>query len=218
VQEYNVPQASSLPTLATLSTEYLRGPDLGGGVGGMVCSIRDGEKIYSHSNHRGDVIARTDGTGSLTWFAIYEAYGTRPFEWGTNLDRQKANTKDEEAELGLLNEGGLNQYVFCDNNPVNLVDPFGESWGAFSTFCSIVCGAAVAVAVVAISVSLTPLAIGAGVVAAVTFVGAIVGDLKAREGDAETCDRVKGVVDDVNENTRTLDDEWRQLERDLENL
>ncbi|MBN2684669.1 MAG: hypothetical protein JXR40_05275 [Pontiellaceae bacterium] len=39
VREYDVPQASSLPTLATLSTEYLRGPDLCGGVGGMVYSI-----------------------------------------------------------------------------------------------------------------------------------------------------------------------------------
>ena len=146
MQEYNVPQASSLPTLATLSTEYLRGPDLGGGVGGMVCSIRDGEKIFSHSNHRGDVIARTDGTGSLTWFAIYEAYGTRPFEWGTNLDRQKGNTKDEEAELGLLNEGmryrdletgtfltrdpiryadGPNMYCYVHCNPITHFDPLG---------------------------------------------------------------------------------------------
>ena len=153
MQEYNVPQASSLPTLATLSTEYLRGPDLGGGVGGMVCSIRDGEKIFSHSNHRGDVIARTDGNGSLTWYAVYEAYGTRPFEWsdGTtgNPDRQMANTKDEEAELGLLNEGmryrdletgtfltrdpiryadGPNMYCYVHCNPITYFDPLGLNW------------------------------------------------------------------------------------------
>ncbi|NLX24381.1 MAG: hypothetical protein GXY61_00245, partial [Lentisphaerae bacterium] len=105
VQEY-----TQTPAIANLQVEYLRGPDLGGGVGGMVYSIRkdgnqQGQIICSHSDHRGDVIARSDDNGSLTWFAIYEAYGTRPFEWGTNLDRQKANTKDEEAELGLLNEG-----------------------------------------------------------------------------------------------------------------
>jgi len=28
-----------------------------------------GNPIYSHSNHRGDVIACTDGNGSLTWYA-----------------------------------------------------------------------------------------------------------------------------------------------------
>ncbi|HKL20536.1 MAG TPA: hypothetical protein VJ904_01945, partial [Tichowtungia sp.] len=29
-------------------------------------------------------------------FALYEAYGTRPYEWGDDPDRQKANTKEEE--------------------------------------------------------------------------------------------------------------------------
>ena len=36
-------------------------------------------------------------------FALYEAYGTRPYEWGSDPDRQKANTKEEEADLNLLN-------------------------------------------------------------------------------------------------------------------
>ena len=78
----------------------------------MVYSIRKNEsgdviRTYSHSSHRGDVIARSDDNGSLTWYAIYEAYGTRPetYELGANPDRQMANTKDEEAEIGLLNEG-----------------------------------------------------------------------------------------------------------------
>ena len=38
--------------------------------------------ICSYANHRDDVIASIDGTGSLTSFALYEAYGTRPYEWG----------------------------------------------------------------------------------------------------------------------------------------
>ena len=150
VQEYDASDNNLTPHVSRLTTEYLRGPDLGGGVGGMVCSIRDGEKIYSHSNHRGDVIARTDGNGSLTWYAVYEAYGTRPFEWsdGTtgNPDRQMANTKDEEAELGLLNEGmryrdletgtfltrdpiryadGPNMYCYVHCNPITSFDPLG---------------------------------------------------------------------------------------------
>ena len=138
------------PQASNLQSEYVRGPDLGGGVGGMVYSIRDGKRTYSHSNHRGDVIARTDDEGDLTWYAIYEAYGTRPYEWSDastgNPDRQKANTKDEEAELGLLNEGmrfrdletgtfltrdpirygdGPNMYCYVHCNPITSFDPLG---------------------------------------------------------------------------------------------
>ncbi len=66
-------------TISRLTTEYLRGPDLGGGVGGMVYSIdhrqsQIGNPIYSHSNHRGVVIAPTDENGSLTWYAVYECH------------------------------------------------------------------------------------------------------------------------------------------------
>jgi hypothetical protein len=107
IQEYTgVSQASSLPSVSHLpDTEFIRGEGMGGGVGGMVYSIKDGDIICSHANHRGDVIARTDSSGSLTSFALYEAYGTRPYEWGDDPDRQKANTKEEETDLGLLNEG-----------------------------------------------------------------------------------------------------------------
>ncbi|MBN2704319.1 MAG: RHS repeat-associated core domain-containing protein [Pontiellaceae bacterium] len=93
----------------------------------------------------------------MTWFAICEAYGTRPsgFEWGTNLDRQKANTKDEEAELGLLNEGmryrdletgtfltrdpiryadGPNIYCYVHCNPITSFDPLGLSGMGAATY------------------------------------------------------------------------------------
>ena len=135
---------------------------MGGGVGGMTYSIRhttdtnnveQTEILCSHSNHRGDIIARSDSTGSLTFYAVYEAYGTRPFEWtrpGTsgNPDRQYANTKDEETALGLLNEGmryrdlytgtfltrdpigygdGPNIYCYVHCNPITHFDPLGLS-------------------------------------------------------------------------------------------
>ena len=150
VQEYDGSQ-NLTPHVTRLTTEYLRGPDLGGGVGGMLYSIRDDEYgrdriTCSHSDHRGDVIARSDDCGSLTWFALYEAYGTRPYEWGTNTDRQMANTKDEEAEIGLLNEGmrfrdletgtfltrdpirygdGPNMYCYVHCNPITSFDSIG---------------------------------------------------------------------------------------------
>jgi len=153
VQEYDVPPASSgQPTV-----EFIRGEGMGGGVGGMVYSIKDDgsgndEIICSHANHRGDIIARSDSSGSLTSFALYEAYGTRPYEWGTDPDRQKANTKEEESDLGLLNEGmrfrdletgtfltrdpigyadGPNVYCYVHCNPITRFDAWGLITVAF---------------------------------------------------------------------------------------
>ncbi|MBL7011546.1 MAG: RHS repeat-associated core domain-containing protein [Kiritimatiellales bacterium] len=81
-----------------------------------------------------------------SYFALYEAYGTRPYEWGDDPDRQKANTKEEETDLGLLNEGmryrdletgtfttrdpigyadGPNIYCYVHCNPITKFDAFG---------------------------------------------------------------------------------------------
>ena len=62
----------------SLKVEFIRGEGMGGGGGVMVYSIRNGNIICSHANHRGDIIARSDSSGSLISYALYEAYGTRP--------------------------------------------------------------------------------------------------------------------------------------------
>lgn len=158
IQEHEVPSADltlNPLTLNTVQTEFVRGEGMGGGVGGMVYSIKhpapDAQSqtptiIYSHANHRGDVIARSNQDKGLTSFALYEAYGTRPYEWGSDPDRQKANTKEEESDLGLLNEGmrfrdletgvfltrdpigygdGPNVYCYVKCNPITRFDPWG---------------------------------------------------------------------------------------------
>ncbi len=84
--------------------EYVRGSDWGGGVGGILYTIRSGALGVTHYDGRGDMVAKTDGSGVLTYQASYEAYGKRTQEWGATLDRQKANTKEEDP-TGLLNEG-----------------------------------------------------------------------------------------------------------------
>lgn len=80
---------------SSVVVEHVRGPDMGGGVGGMLYSLRPGsgssEPRYSTSNGRGDVVAQSGPGGSLTWGASYEGYGKRTTEVGTNLDRQRAN-------------------------------------------------------------------------------------------------------------------------------
>jgi hypothetical protein len=75
--------------------EHVRGPDMGGGVGGMLYSLRPGsgsnEPRYSTSNGRGDLVAQANQVGVVTWTASYEAFGTRKLETGVHVDRQRAN-------------------------------------------------------------------------------------------------------------------------------
>jgi len=140
VQEYSLSG-----TTGALTVEYVRGSDYGGGVGGVLYTLRSGSPSYTHENRRGDVIAKTDGSGSLTYQAAYEAFGKRTQEQGATLDRQKANTKDEDT-TGLLNEGqryrdletgvfltkdpagfvnGPNVYTYVKQNPWTAFDPEG---------------------------------------------------------------------------------------------
>jgi len=125
--------------------EYVRGSDWVGGVGGILYSSRTGALSWAHYNGRGDVVARSGASGSLTYATSYEAFGTRTREAGTNPTRQQANTKDEDP-TGLLNEGmryrdlelgmfisrdpagfvdGPNVYTYVRQNPWTFFDPLG---------------------------------------------------------------------------------------------
>lgn len=118
VQEYT--GGASLPTVETI-----RGSDGGGGVGGVLYSIRGTNRSYNAYNSRGDVVSKTDQAGAITWQSSYEAFGKRTQEQGTTPDRQKANTKDEDA-WGALNEGmryrDLEFGVFLTRDPLGFVD------------------------------------------------------------------------------------------------
>jgi RHS repeat-associated protein len=109
----------------TPNVETIRGSDYGGGIGGVLYTIRNGARSYNAYNSRGDVVSKTDGGGSITWQSSYEAFGTRTQEQGTTADRQKANTKDEDP-TGLLNEGfryrDLEFGVFITRDPMGFVD------------------------------------------------------------------------------------------------
>jgi RHS repeat-associated protein len=107
------------------TVEYTRGPDMGGGVGGMLYSLRGATAKYSLSNGRGDIVAQADQGATLTWTASYEAYGKRTKETGTNQDKQRANSKDEDP-TGLLNEGfryrDIETGVWLSRDPAGFVD------------------------------------------------------------------------------------------------
>ena len=129
------------------AVEYVRGSDWGGGIGGILYSLRGGNPSYNHYNARGDVVVQTNSLGTVTYQASYEAYGTRTREAGSNQDRQRANTKDEDP-TGLLNEhfryrdlvtgtfitrdpagfvDGPNMYSYVRQNPWTFFDPLGLS-------------------------------------------------------------------------------------------
>lgn len=109
----------------TLKTEFVRGSDWGGGVGGILYSVRDGQRAFNGYNSRGDVVSTSDDLGQATWQGSYEAYGKRTLEQGTKVERQAANTKDEDP-TGLLNEGfryrDLESGVFISRDPLGFVD------------------------------------------------------------------------------------------------
>ena len=118
VQEYD----GATPSL---TVEYIRGSDYGGGVGGILYTIRNGTPSYTHENKRGDVVAKTDGSGNLTYQAQYEAFGKQVATAGSTLDRQKSNSKDTDP-TNLVDEGmryrDLETGMFLNRDPAGFVD------------------------------------------------------------------------------------------------
>ena len=129
----------------TPAVETIRGSDYGGGIGGVLYTIRGSTRSHNAYNSRGDVVSQTNESAIITWQAAYEAFGTRTQEEGATADRQKANTKDEDP-TGLLNEGmryrdlefgifltrdpagfvdGPNVYTYVRQNPWTFFDPLG---------------------------------------------------------------------------------------------
>lgn len=132
-------------TPSTPTVEFVRGVDMGGGVGGLLYTDREGTISFGHYNNRGDVVAKTDASGAVTYRAAYKAFGSRAAEQGSTLDRQKMNTKDEDP-TGLVNHGfryydletdtwltrdpagfidGPNLYAYVQQNPWTSFDPQG---------------------------------------------------------------------------------------------
>jgi RHS repeat-associated protein len=80
---------------------------------------------FNRYNGRGDVVAQSDIDGTTTWAASYQADGRRTVEAGTNVERHRANTKEEDP-TGLLNEGfryrDMETGTFISRDPLGLVD------------------------------------------------------------------------------------------------
>ena len=107
------------------AVEYVRGSDYGGGVGGILYTLRSGTPSYTHENRRGDVVAKTNAAGSLTYQAQYAAFGQQVATSGSTQDRQKSNSKDTDP-TSLVDEGfryrDLETGMFISRDPAGFVD------------------------------------------------------------------------------------------------
>jgi hypothetical protein len=101
------------------------------GSGGILYTLRSGTPSYNHENKRGDVVAKTDGSGALTYQAQYEAFGKQVATSGSTLDRQKSNSKDTDPS-GLVDEGmryrELETGMFINRDPAGFELMMGEDY------------------------------------------------------------------------------------------
>ena len=139
-----------------VTAQYVHGSGLGGDVGSLLFSQtlidQDGtlslETSYYLHNHRGDVVAVTNEAGTDVNTYRYSAFGeiidqttqrendilfsSKKFDSSTDLSYFGARYYDASIgrfisrdPLGYID--GPNGYIYVNNNPINLIDPFGLS-------------------------------------------------------------------------------------------
>ena len=118
---------------------------------------------YQYSNHLGSACLELDESGYLISYEEYHPFGTTSYRAGcseteVSLKRYKYNGKEKDEETGLYYYGARNYavwickfvsvdplkekypefspYVYCADNPVNLIDPDGRTPGVFFRFLS----------------------------------------------------------------------------------
>jgi RHS repeat-associated protein len=127
---------------------YVRGLDLGGGIGGILYQKKSSDYYYYHYNHKGDVVALTDGDGDLAAFYEYDAWGNTMTEAQVsgvdNLYRYSTKEWDEKSALYYFGfryyspevgrwtqrdpvgiEDGVNLYPYVADEPVSRIDAWG---------------------------------------------------------------------------------------------
>ncbi|MCF7855316.1 MAG: DUF2778 domain-containing protein [Candidatus Pacebacteria bacterium] len=134
---------------------YTWGPGIDNLLAITVHGAAETNTYFALTDHLGTIHALADDTGAVAEAYRYDAWGNvlgvfdgngqpllgsalgnrflfhgREYSWTTGLYNFRARWYDPTTGRWLSKDpigisGGLNQYVFCGNNPVNFVDPFG---------------------------------------------------------------------------------------------
>ncbi|NQT94450.1 MAG: hypothetical protein HQ559_16965 [Lentisphaerae bacterium] len=140
----------------TLLKSYTHGPGIDNILAMTVYEGENADTYYYLRDHLGSVIAITDSGGSMVEQYRYDAWGRvsvfdangdpiamsamgnrylwqgREYSWNTGLYYFRARWYDPITARWLSKDpigisGGLNQYTFCGNNPVNYIDKTGKA-------------------------------------------------------------------------------------------
>ena len=105
-----------------------------------------GAVYYYHNDHLGTPQRMTDGSGAVVWAADYLPFGQADVNVGTVVNNLRFAGQYYDAETGLHYnyhryydpqlgrylradpiglKGGINPYLYVQNNPVNWIDPLG---------------------------------------------------------------------------------------------
>ena len=134
LQEYDLADDS-------LNVEFVRGNDMGGGVGGILYGVRPHAAIggalqaarlgdryeFFCSNHVGHTVALTNLNGKVRSTELFDVFGISVSTTGSTPNTRRAYTKERDASLGLDNHG----FRYYDSSTGRYVsrDPAGYADG-----------------------------------------------------------------------------------------
>ena len=141
VQEYG--------SQGSLTKVLVRGSGYGGGIGSVIYTADDANgtnRRFFLYNALGSTSAMTNDAMAVTSTSSYDGWGKEVATTGSNETDRKFCTKERAASIGLDYFGfryydydlgrfttrdpsgypdGLNNYLYCSNDPVNKIDPLG---------------------------------------------------------------------------------------------